>query len=414
MSTEVAAPPADLPVPHRRALVPVFVTVLLDLVGFGMILPLLPFYAQEFHATPAQIGWLFASYSLAQLVFAPLLGRISDRVGRRPVLLASIAGGIAAYALFAGARSYGMLLLARSLAGVAAANYSIAQAYVADVTPPRDRSRAMGMVVGAAFGLGFILGPALGGFVAHFFGHRAVPLTSAGLGGVNLLLAALWLRESLPREVRGRVHGESWLDPRGIGRVWHNVPVRGLMLLFFLVTFCFSMMETTLALYCQARFRFGVAETAWLFVFIGLIMVGVQGGAVGPLVRKFGERRLIVAGILLMSAGLLLLPWATLWWLLLPALALLALGSGIHNPSSLGLLSLLADDGSQGGTSGVYRSFGALARTLGPVAGPWLFGSTGIESPFWVAGVLMLTALLPARFLLRRLDRIPEHADQRL
>lgn len=390
---------------------PVFVTVLLDLVGFGMILPLLPFYAQEFQTTPAQIGWLFASYSLAQLVFAPLLGRISDRVGRRPVLLASIAGGIAAYLLFASARSYTVLLLARSLAGVAAANYSIAQAYVADVTPPKERSRAMGMVVGAAFGLGFILGPALGGFIAHLFGDRAVPLTSAALGGFNLLLAALWLRESLPREARGHVHGESWLDPRGIVRVWHNAPVRGLMLLFFLVTFCFSMMETTLALYCQARFRFGVAETAWLFAFIGVIMVAVQGGAVGPLVRKFGERRLIVAGIVLMSAGLLLLPWASFWGLLLPALALLAFGSGIHNPSSLGLLSLMADDATQGGTSGVYRSFGALARTLGPVAGPWLFGTAGIESPFWAAGALMLAALLPARLLLRRID---PHADHRI
>ena len=342
-------------------------TVLLDLIGFGMILPLLPFYAQELRATPAQIGWLFASYSLAQLVFAPLLGRLSDRVGRRPVLLASISVGILAYLLFASSRSYLVLLLARSLAGLGAANYGIAQAYVADITPPRDRSRAMGMVVGAAFGLGFILGPALGGLIAHAGGHRAVPLTAAALGAFNLVLAALWLRESLPPEVRGRSTGESWLDPRGIAAVWRNAPVRGLMLLFFLVTFCFSMMETTLALFCQARFGFGVAETAWLFVFIGVILVGVQGGAVGPLVRRFGERRLISAGILVMAAGMLLLPAALFWWLLFPGLALLAVGAGVHNPSSLGLLSLLTDEGTQGGTSGVYRSFGALARTLGPV-----------------------------------------------
>jgi MFS transporter, DHA1 family, tetracycline resistance protein len=400
--SEAASAPAALP--QRRALVPVFVTVLLDLIGFGMILPLLPFYAQEYEATPALIGWLFGSYSLAQLVFAPLLGRLSDRVGRRPVLLGSIAGGILAYLLFANARTYGMLLLARSLAGVAAANYSIAQAYVADVTPPKDRSRAMGMVVGAAFGLGFILGPALGGFIAHFSGHRAVPFTAAALGAVNLILAMVWLRESLPPEVRGRSTGESWLDPRGIAAVWRDAQVRGLILLFFLVTFCFSMMETTLALFCQARFDFGVAETSWLFVFIGAILVGVQGGAVGPLVRRFGERRLILAGIVLMGAGLLLLPWATLWWLILPALALLAVGAGVHSPSSLGLLSLLTDEGTQGGTSGVYRSFGALARTLGPLAGPWLFGAVGIAWPFWAAGVLMLAALFPARLLLRRID----------
>lgn len=395
--------PSPAPLPQRRALVPVFVTILLDLIGFGMILPLLPFYAQEYEATPAQIGWLFASYSLAQLVFAPLLGRLSDRAGRRPVLLGSIAGGILAYLLFANARTYGMLLLARSLSGIAASNYSIAQAYVADVTPPRDRSRAMGMVVGAAFGLGFILGPALGGFIAHFGGHRAVPFTAAALGAVNLLLAMVWLRESLPPEVRGRSTGESWLDPRGMAAVWRDARVRGVILLFFLVTFCFSMMETTLALFCQARFGFGVAETSWLFVFIGAILVGVQGGAVGPLVRRFGERRLILAGMVLMGGGLLLLPGAPLWWLLLPSLALLAVGAGVHNPSSLGLLSLVAGEGTQGGTSGVYRAFGALARTLGPVAGPWLFGAVGISWPFWVAGLLMLAALLPARLLLRRI-----------
>lgn len=397
--SEIPAAPGAF---RRRALVPVFVTVLLDLIGFGMILPLLPFYAQELQATPARIGWLFASYSLAQLVFAPLLGRLSDRVGRRPVLLASIAGGILAYLLFAGSRTFWVLLLARSLAGVAAANYSIAQAYVADVTPPHERSRAMGMVVGTAFGLGFILGPALGGFIAHFAGDRAVPLTAACLGAVNLILALAWLRESLPPEVRGRSSGESWLDPRAIARVWSDTRVRGLILLFFLVTFCFSIMETTLALFCQARFGFGVPETSWLFVFIGVILVGVQGGGVGPLVKKFGEKRLILAGIVLMGLGLLLLPWAPSWWLLLPALVLLAIGAGVHNPSSLGLLSLLTDEGTQGGTSGLYRSFGALARTLGPVAGPWLFGSAGISWPFWIAGALMLAALLPARLLLRR------------
>lgn len=387
----------------RGALIPIFVTVLLDLIGFGMILPLLPFYAQELDANPARIGWLFASYSLAQLVFAPLLGRLSDRAGRRPVLLATVAGGIGANLLFAAADTYPALLLARTLAGVAAANYSIAQAYVADVTPPAERSRAMGRVVGAAFGLGFILGPALGGLLAQL-GHRAVPLAAAGLGVLNLAIAAALLRESLSSEARGRASGEgAWLDPRGLAGSLRNPPVRGLVLLFFLVTFCFSMMEATLALFCQARFGFGVSRTAWLFVYIGVILVAVQGGMVGPLVRRFGERRLLVAGIVLMAAGLLLVAAAqgAVW--MLPGLALLAVGSGVHSPSSLGLLSLFADESAQGGTSGVYRSFGALARTLGPVAGPWLFGAVGPRWPFWTAGGLMLVALLPAWLLTRRL-----------
>jgi DHA1 family tetracycline resistance protein-like MFS transporter len=385
----------------RRALIPVFVTVLLDLIGFGMIIPLLPFYAQALHATPVQIGWLFASYSLTQLLFAPPLGRLSDRLGRRPVMLASIAVGIGAYVLFAFAHSFLWLLVARALAGMAAANYGIAQAYVADVTPAAGRSKAMGMVIGSAFGLGFILGPALGGALS-LIDPIVVPLAAAAFGAVNLAAALIWLKESLPPDVRGKVKGP-WFEPRSLLRVWHNPAVRGLMLLAFLVTFCFSMMETTLALYCQARFGFGRSANSALFVYIGVLLVLVQGGLVGAMVKRFGERRLILDSILVMAAGLVILPLSGNPWLLLPGLSLLAFGSGLHNPSSLGLLSLLTDSSEQGGTSGIYRSFGALARTLGPLAGPWLFQAVGIRSPFWAAGGLMLASFPLGWSLLRRM-----------
>lgn len=401
MNDPALRPVAPAPA-SRQALVPVFVTVLLDLIGFGMIIPLLPFYAQEYQASPAQVGWLFASFSLTQLLFAPLLGRLSDRVGRRPVLLVTIGGSIGAYLLFAFSPSFAWLLAARALAGVAAANYGIAQAYVADITPPAERSKAMGMVVGAAFGLGFVLGPALGGVLSAYLGPRSVPLTGAILGVINLAAAFVWLKESLPQEIRGKVQG-AWFEPRSLVRVWRNPPVRGLMLLAFLVTFCFSMMETTLALYCQERFGFGMAKTAYLFVFIGVLLVLVQGGLVGPLVKRFGERRLILDSILVMTAGLILLPLSGNPWLLLPGLTLLAFGSGTHNPSSLGLLSLLTDPTEQGATSGIYRSYGALARTLGPLAGPFLFQAVGIRSPFWAAGGLMLVAFGLGWSLLRRL-----------
>ena len=381
---------------------PVFVTVLLDLIGFGMIIPQLPFYAQTFQATPAQIGWLFASYSLMQLLFAPLLGRLSDRVGRRPVLLVSIAGSVAAYLLFAFAPSFVWLLVSRALAGIAASNYGIAQAYVADVTPPSDRSRAMGMVVGAAFGLGFVLGPALGAILVQL-GPLALPLTAAGLSAVNLAAALLWLEESLPPSARGHSHG-AWFEPRLLADSWRNPPVRGLMLLAFLVTFCFSMMETTLALYCQARFGFDMRTTGWLFVYVGVLLVAVQGVLVGRLVQRFGERRLILNSILVMAAGLALLPAANVPWLLLPALSLLAFGSGVHNPTSLGLLSLLTGAGEQGGVSGIYRSYGALARTLGPLAGLWIFQEVGIQAPYWAAGGLMLITFLIGWNLLRRMS----------
>jgi MFS transporter, DHA1 family, tetracycline resistance protein len=378
------------------------VAVLLDMIGFGMIIPLLPHYGQALHATTFQIGLLFASYSLTQLFFAPPLGRLSDRLGRRPVMLVSIGVGVGAYLLFAFAHSFAWLLLARSLAGMAAANYGIAQAYVADITPAAGRSKAMGMVIGSAFGLGFILGPALGGALS-LIDPVVVPLAAAAFGVMNLAAALIWLKESLPPEVRGKVKGP-WFEPRSLARVWHSAPVRGLMLLAFLVTFCFSIMETTLALYCQARYGFGRSQNSALFVYVGVLLVLVQGGLVGSMVKRFGERRLILYSILVMAAGLMVLPLAGSLWLLLPGLALLAFGSGLHNPSSLGLLSLLTDAGEQGGTSGIYRSFGALARALGPLTGAFLFQAVGIRSPFWAAGGLMLASFPLGWSLLRRMN----------
>ncbi len=384
----------------RRALTTVFLTTLLDLIGFGMILPLLPFYAQELHATPFRIGLLFSSYSLAQLLFAPLLGRLSDRIGRRPVLLASIAGSAAAHLLFAQASSYGVMLLARGLSG-AAANYAVAQAYMADVSSRENRSRAMGLV-GAAFGLGFVLGPALGGILAEAGEPRLVPLSAAALSAINFVVALFGLPESLPPEMRGR-RDVSWLGLASLRAVWRDVPLRGLMALFFLVVLCFSMMETTLALFCQQYFGFGRRETSWLFVFVGIVLVVVQGGLLGRLVKRFGERRLIVSGIVLMTLGLVLLPLThrSVPWLL-AGLFLLAVGQGIHNPSSLGLLSRLTDEGSQGSVIGVSRSFGALSRSIGPAAGTWIFGALGADWPFWTAGGLMLIALAVAFAVLRK------------
>lgn len=384
----------------RRAQLTVFLTILLDLIGFGMILPLLPFYAERFHATPLQIGLLFTSYSLTQLVFAPMLGRLSDRVGRRPLLLASITGSVAAYLLFAAAPSYGVLLFARSLSGLAAANYAIAQAYMADVSAPEERSKAMGLV-GAAFGLGFVLGPALGGILAQTGNPRIVPLAAATLSAMNLFVAFFGLPESLPPELRGRTVRGAWFGWSDLRAVWRDSPLRGLMLLFFLVMFCFSMMEATLALFCQQRYGFGVRQTSWLFVFVGVILVVVQGGLLGRLVRRYGERSLILSGIVLMAVGLAILPMSQLW-VLLVSLGLLAVGQGVHNPSSLGLLSRLTDKGSQGSTIGLSRSFGALARALGPAAGTFIFGAAGAAWPFWTAGGLMVVALFIALGVLRQ------------
>jgi DHA1 family tetracycline resistance protein-like MFS transporter len=395
--------------PRRRVLFTIFLTVLLDLIGFGMILPILPFYGQKFGASYLAVGILFASYSLAQLFFAPPLGRLSDRIGRRPVLVTSIAGSVLAYLLLAFAPSFWLLVLARGLSGIAASNYSIAQAYLADVSKPEERSKAMGLI-GAAFGLGFVLGPAFGGAVAHFGGangDRTVALAAAGLAAVNFFFALVWLPESLPVELRNRAGRNVWFDVRGFAKLTGNAPLFGLLVLYFLVTFCFSLMEATLTLFCQRKFGWGQSQISWFFVYIGIVLVIVQGGMIGPLVRRFGESRLILSGIALMAIGLYLLPWAPTVLLLAGTGALLAIGNGLNSPTVLGLISRLTDESEQGGTIGVSRSFSALARTLGPPTGTFLFGLAGVRSagwPFLAASGLLVLSLFYGWNLLRKVS----------
>ncbi len=228
-----------------------------------------------------------------------------------------------------------------------------------------------------------------------------MPLTAAAFSAANFLVALVWLPESLAPEVRDRTRGQ-WFHPAGLVKIWRDAPMRNLMLLFFLVMFCFSLFEATLALYCQRRFGFGAAETSWLFVYVGVLLVVIQGGLLGRLVKTFGERRLILWGIALMALGLGLMPSSPTVFLMAVCLGLVAVGSGVHNPSALGLLSRLTDPSAQGETIGVSRSFGALARTLGPATGTWMFGAGGAHWPFWTASGLMVVALLIAWDLMRR------------
>ena len=388
--------------PRRAApLAVVFFTVLLDLLGFGMVLPLLPFYAQQYGASAFGVALLFASFSLAQFVFAPLWGRLSDHTGRRPVLLGSIAGAVAAYALFALADSFALLLIARTASGIAAANYSIAQAYIADTTAPEERAKGMGLL-GAAFGLGFVLGPVLGGLAGHF-GYAAVPAAAGALSLVNLVLAWLLVPESLPPERRrGAEEGHAWVGREAVRDAARDRSVAGLMILVFLVILAFSNMEATLGLFVESEYGWGFFETAWLFTFLGVVMVIVQGGMLGMLVRRFGERRLVFAGIAAMALGLFLLPLGSGFAFLGATTGLLAVGMGLQNPSALALISRLTDERAQGGTLGVARSLGALARGIGPLWGGWAFGRLGPEWPFWSAGALMLVALALSVPVLRR------------
>lgn len=385
----VPAPPQEKKTRPRAGLGVVFSTVLLDLLGFGMLLPLLPFYSKEFGASDSQVIFLFASYSLAQFVCAPLWGRLSDRIGRRPVMLVSIAGDVFAYLLLAWAQTYSLILLARILSGVAAANFSIGQAWIADQTTGQERSRALGLL-GAAFGLGFVIGPAVGGIIGNLFGNTAVPLLAAGLAVLNFIYAWFRFDESRPAEATGS--GESWFSLRSLKDAVSAPRVGALLGLLWLATFAFANLESTLALFCANRFDFDVRRTAYLLTFVGLVNASIQGGALGPLVRRYGERRLAVVGLWVAGAGLATSAFATNLPILIVAMGLTALGVGLHNPTLYGLISRATAEDRQGSVLGVARGLSALARGVGPLTGEFFFTRFGETSPFSFGALTMVGA----------------------
>ncbi len=392
----------------------IFLTIFLDLVGFGIVLPLLPRFAAQHQAAEWQIGLLMGTYSLMQFFFAPVWGRLSDRIGRRPVLLFSITGSALSYLLFAFAPNLTMLFLSRLVAGIMAANLAAAQAYVADVTTPENRTRGMGMV-GAAFGLGFVLGPALAGGVSHWAigaGHSpqlAVGLVAAGFSAVDLLLAAARLPESLPKELRQKAQAPSGSRLERMAATLRNPATALPVGVFFLSTVAWSQLEPTLARLTQEDYRFNEAQTGYLFAFLGLIVALIQGGYAGRAARKSGEGRLVLTGTCLLVLGLVLLPVAPPP-LLYVAVALAGMGQAMSVPGLQSLISKGASADSQGSTLGVTQGFASLGRVLGPAVGGALFGLNHAW-PFWFGAALMLVGIGLAVRIVGRARTAQEHGD---
>jgi multidrug resistance protein len=383
-------------------LVIVFVTVFIDLLGFGIIIPLLPFYAETFGASAFTIGLLSASFSLMQFLFAPVWGRLSDRIGRRPVLLMGLLGSFIAYLCFAFAGSLRLLFAARIAAGIAGANIPTAQAYIADTTTPENRARGMGLV-GAAFGLGFVFGPAVGGFLSQW-GYAAAALFAAALSLCNFVAAWFLLPESRPaisvsRPRRSRVE----TFRRALDRPF--LPV--LLMVYFVVIAAFSSFEATFALFSERRFGFGVSSIGYLFAFVGVVLVLVQGVLVGPVALLIGERRLVPLAILTIAIGLVSVPLAPSPVALAAALGVMAVGMGLNSPSLISLISRLAGPDEQGAVLGVSQSLASLARVVGPAWGGLLFDRAGITAPFISAAIVMLLAFMMSVAGLRRLRVVP-------
>jgi MFS family permease len=380
-----------------------FLIVFIDLVGFGLVIPLLPFYAARFGASPLQMTLLFAVYSLMSMLAAPLWGRLSDRVGRRPVLMASMAAAALAYLWLGFATALWMVFAARAFAGVCAGNIAAAQAYIADVTPPEKRARGMGMI-GAAFGLGFIVGPVIGGIVAGgdlATADLATPgFIAAGLSATALLGVIFLLRESLAPAERG-------VERRGrlaaLREALRRPTLARLLLVFFLVILAFSGMETTFAWWAIDRFGWGPRPIGFVFFYVGLLSAAMQGGLIGPLTKRFGEERLMLTGLALIALGLLVLPFAREVAPLVVAVSLLALGMGAMQPSLNSLISRRAAPERQGEVMGVAQSVGALSRVLGPIVAGALFTGLGSNSPFFWGALLVFVALLAGWRLMHRL-----------
>jgi len=382
----------------------IFLTVFLDLVGFGIVLPLLPFYATELGASPFQVGLIIASYSGMQFLFAPVWGSLSDRYGRRRLLLLGLFGSAASYVVFGLARSLGVLLLSRVIAGVMGANIPVAQAYIADSTTAERRARGMGMI-GAAFGLGFIFGPAIGGGLSPW-GYGLPGFVAAGLSLSAATAAWRWLPESLAPE--NRIHDGFGALSAITGRARAAATVLGRKRLrdpigvFFIGTLGFAGFTTIFPLFLENPLGLHALHAGAMFAFMGVVSATVQGGLIGPMVERHGERATAAFGGTLLAVGVVGMGLVHVIPATVVALLTVGLGWGLLAPSLQSLVSRRAHANEQGQVLGVNQSASALARVIGPVAAGWAYGALGPGLGFVAGGVVVAVAaawvwLMPGR-----------------
>lgn len=371
----------------NRPLLVIFLTIFVNLVGFGIIVPLLPFYAERFGASGVTIGLLFGVFSLCQLIASPLLGAASDRYGRRPVLIFSLAGTVVSFVMLALADSIVMLFLARIVDGLSGGNISTARAYVADVTEPQDRSRAYGLI-GAAFGLGFILGPALSGVLAPV-SYTAPIWAAAGITAVALLLAVVWLPETVHR-----TKAATGIPFLSMGPMLRRPYVRRVLVIDFVYWLAFAVFQTTFALFVARRFGFDAGQTGYFFAAFGVLGAIVQGALIRPIVGRLGDKATFILGLGCSAFGLLaasLTPSVALFTL---ALVPLAVGIGFGHPTISSLVSRAARQDEQGRVQGAASAVESLGRAIGPVWGNASLQRFGEGTPYVSAAVFLIATLL--------------------
>jgi len=379
-------------------------TIFIDFAGFGVILPLLPFWAERHGAGPVGVGLVLAIYALAQFICTPVLGSLSDRYGRRPIILASLLIEALSLALSALAGSLPILLVARFIGGLGASNIGSAQAVVADVTPAQGRARGMGLI-GAAIGLGFVVEPALGGLLAPL--GPAVPFWAAMIVALaNALLVLRFLPEtriieSIEIEIAGRGQAPARFNGMGVifagwRQVLRHPVVARLVVINLLFTVAFTAMEAVFPLFTQHSFGWTARQNGYIFTYAGIVIVLMQGGVIGQLVKRLGERSLLIAGLVMLAVGLALLVWSTSLALLLVALGIVSISDGAVTPMVSALLSFASPPTTRGETLGLAQAVAGLGRVIGPLAAGSILAIGGPGAPFFLGSALVVLAALIA------------------
>lgn len=389
-----------------------FITIFFDLIGFGIVIPILPIYADELGASGFTIGLIGASFSAAQFVFAPFWGNLSDRIGRRPVILTCILIMLASYVVLGFAASIWVLFLARIVAGIGAANISAAQAFISDITEEKDRAKNFG-IIGAAFGLGFIFGPPLGGWLKEDFGIQWVGFVAAGLAALNFILAYFLLPESIEEKQPFQFKFPNPLS--GIKQVLPRPKIRSLLIINFVFIAAFSMMQITASLLWKDKYGLDAGDIGLVFAFIGVTVVIIQGTLIGPFTRWFGEKNLFIIGNLFMAIGLFGMPYIPVDWFMpgeYISLLFISFGNAFFTPTLSSLLSKSAGKKEQGTVMGVSQSVGALSRIAGPFIGGFLYGIDLHLPNTLAAAVMLITFFMAWRITIKYMQNIsPEKGE---
>ncbi len=386
---------------QKRSLVIIWITIFIDLMGITLIIPYINDFVADLGGDERQVGFLLASYALMQLLFAPVWGRISDRIGRRPVIIIGLATSAVAFTIFGLADELWLLFASRALAGMANANISTAQAYVADITPPEQRAGRMGIVM-AAFNLGFIIGFPIGGFMATAFGNKAPALFAAGMSALNCLAALVILPESLPKakraaradaQTRGGMLEAMTASFRNLAQFWRRPAISRLLTVLLLYTAAFSTLHVVFVEYGRDILKISPLERGFVFMFIGIVGAIVQLIFIKPLVRRWGEDRVIELGLASMAIGLASIPYLPTYTLMFLGSFFISAGNSLVMPVVSAVISQRSADDEQGVAMGVTQSLSALGRIIGPPYGGLSYALLGFRFPFVSAALLALVSL---------------------